>query len=255
EHQVPRDAQRLRATLPAVTAIDLRAELQRLFGHASFRGPQEQIARHLLDGGSALVVVATGEGKALCYQLPAFVGDGLQLCVSPLIALMEDQVQALQRRSLPASCVHSMLDRDERERRLADARAGRTKLLYVTPERFRVPGFGSAIAGANVARFCVDEVHCVSHWGHDFRPDYLLLGDVRRALGGPPCLALTATATPAVQADVRRVLDLGSAPLFHTGIERQNLFLSVCDCGDEQAKLLRLLAVLQRTGGPAIVYC
>src|SRR5262249_57020603 len=125
------------------------AELQRMFGHASFRGPQEQIARHLLDGGCALVVMATGEGKSLCYQLPAFVGDGLTLCVSPLIALMEDQVQALQRRSLPASCVHSLLDRDERQRRLGDARAGGPELRYVTAERVRVPGVLAAVARAH----------------------------------------------------------------------------------------------------------
>ena len=211
--------------------------------------------RHFLGGGSALVLMATGDGKSLCYQLPAFVGDGLTLVVSPLIALMDDQVAALRRRDLPATCIHSMIERDERQRRLAAALRGDVRLLYVTPERFRVDGFLEQIRGANVQRFAVDEAHCVSHWGHDFRPDYLRLGDVRRALGDPPCLALTATATPDAQADIRAVLRLDDAPLFHTGIARENLFLSVQRCDDDEQKLARLEHALDRSGGPAIVYC
>lgn len=234
---------------------DLAPDLQRLFGHTSFRPPQEAVIRHHLAGGSALVLMATGEGKSLCYQLPAFVGDGLTLVVSPLIALMDDQVAALRRRSLPATCIHSLVERDERERRLAAAARGDVKLLYVTPERFRVDGFLAAIRNANVARFVVDEAHCVSHWGHDFRPDYLRLGEVRAALGNLPCLALTATATPDAQEDIRTVLGLQEAPLFHTGIARDNLFLSVQRCPDDAAKQQRLDTVLARTGGPAIVYC
>lgn len=235
-------------------ARDLALDLQRLFGFPAFRAPQEAVVRHFLDGGSALVLMATGEGKSLCYQLPAFVGDGLTLVVSPLIALMDDQVAALTRRSLPATCIHSLLERDERERRLAAARSGVVRLLYVTPERFRVPGFLESMQATGIARLAIDEAHCVSHWGHDFRPDYLRLGDVRRALGNPPCLALTATATPAAQADIRSVLGLAEAPLFHTGIARDNLFLSVQHCDDDDAKLVRLEQVLARTGGPAIVY-
>src|SRR5690606_5648751 len=113
----------------------------------------------------------------------------------------------------------------------------------------------AALRTAGVARLAIDEAHCLSHWGHDFRPDYLRLGDVRRELGEPPCLALTATATPDVQQDIRAVLRLGDAPLFHTGIARDNLFLSVHAAADEGDKLDRLLAVLERTGGPAVVYC
>jgi ATP-dependent DNA helicase RecQ len=236
-------------------ATDLRSELQRLFGFADFRPQQRTIVEHLLGGGSALVLMATGDGKSLCYQLPALVGDGLTLVVSPLIALMDDQVAALRGRGLPATCVHSLLERREREQRLASALRGEVKLLYVTPERFRVEGFLDAVRTAGVARLAVDEAHCVSHWGHDFRPDYLRLGEVRRALGDPPCLALSATATPDVQADIRQVLGLQDAPLFHTGIARDNLFLSVHDAATDDDKLARLLAVLDRTGGPAIVYC
>ncbi|HEX5050578.1 MAG TPA: RecQ family ATP-dependent DNA helicase [Planctomycetota bacterium] len=234
---------------------DLVVSLQRLFGHAGFRSVQREVIEHFLGGGSGLVLMATGEGKSLCYQLPAFVGDGITLVVSPLIALMDDQVEALRQRGLPATCVHSMLDRGERERRLDRVRTGEVQLLYVTPERFRVDGFLDAVQAMPVRRFVIDEAHCVSHWGHDFRPDYLRLGDVRGALGRPPCLALSATATPAVQQDIRAVLGLEDAPLFHTGIARPNLFLSVHACDDDGEKLRRLRTVLARTGGPCIVYC
>ncbi|MFM1871132.1 MAG: hypothetical protein RL398_554, partial [Planctomycetota bacterium] len=192
---------------------------------------------------------------SLCYQLPALLGDGLTLVVSPLIALMDDQVAALRARNLPATCVHSLLERDDRERRLAAAIRGDCKLLYVTPERFRVPGVLDALRTANVTRLVVDEAHCVSHWGHDFRPDYQRLGEARAALGMPPCLALTATATPDVQDDIRAALRLGDAPRFFTGIARDNLYLSVHGATDDDDKLERLRRTLDRAGGPAIVYC
>jgi ATP-dependent DNA helicase RecQ len=238
-----------------VAADDLLLALQRLYGFPSFRGQQREVVEHFAAGGSALVLMATGDGKSLCYQLPAFVGEGLTLVVSPLIALMDDQVQALRRRNLPATCIHSLLDKSERERRLALAQRGEAKLLYVTPERFAVPGFLDALRDVHVARFAVDEAHCVSHWGHDFRPDYLRLGEARQALGNPPCLALTATATPEVQDDIRAVLRLHDAKRFHTGIARDNLFLSVQHVDDDAGKLTALRTLLGRTGGPAIVYC
>ncbi|MBL8734068.1 MAG: RecQ family ATP-dependent DNA helicase [Planctomycetes bacterium] len=234
---------------------DLLRALEQHFGFTGFRGPQQRICEHFLAGGSALVLMATGDGKSLCYQLPALVGVGLTIVVSPLIALMDDQVAALRRRELPATCIHSLLPRDERQRRLTMVQDGRVRLLYCTPERFRVDGFLAAVQRVGVSRLAIDEAHCVSQWGHDFRPDYLRLGQVRRALGQPPCLALTATATPTVQADVRRALGLDDAPLFHTGIQRENLYLSVHDCHDDDDKLARLRALLERSGGPAIVYC
>lgn len=237
-----------------MTTDALRSALRATFGHADFRGRQEAVVRHVLAGGSALVVMATGEGKSLCYQLPAVVGAGLTVVVSPLIALMDDQVAALQKKGIAATCVHSLLEKKERERRLAEVERGTVRLLYCTPERFRVPGFLPLLQRLSVARLAVDEAHCVSHWGHDFRPDYLQLGEVRRQLGDPPVLALTATATPAVQEDVRTVLRLADAPLFHTGIERENLFLAVRETDGEEQKQQRLLEVLARTGGPAVVY-
>ena len=238
-----------------VTVPDLIDALQQFYGFDSFRGPQQQICEHFLAGESALVLMATGDGKSLCYQLPAFVGSGLTIVVSPLIALMDDQVAALEKRGLPATCVHSMLTREQREQRLDAVQRGEVDLLYVTPERFRVKGFFERLADVKIARLAVDEAHCLSQWGHDFRPDYQRLGEVRARLGDPPCLALTATATPQVQQDIRAVLRLDDARLFHTGISRDNLFLSVRETLTDQDKLDRLEQVLRRTGGPAIVYC
>lgn len=234
---------------------DLSQSLQELYGFSTFRGPQREIIEHHLDGESAVVLMATGDGKSLCYQLPAFVGEGLTIVVSPLIALMDDQVAALHKRNLPATCIHSMLTREDREARLQAVVDGKIKLLYVTPERFRVGDFLQKMQGLDVQRLAIDEAHCLSQWGHDFRPDYQRLGEVREALGNVPCLALTATATPQVQEDIRAVLRLTDARLFHTGIARDNLFLSVHDALTDQDKIDRLATVLRRTGGPAIVYC
>ncbi|MGK0519778.1 MAG: ATP-dependent DNA helicase RecQ [Planctomycetota bacterium] len=234
---------------------DLSQSLQELYGFSTFRGPQREIVEHHLSGESALVLMATGDGKSLCYQLPGFVGDGLTIVVSPLIALMDDQVAALHKRNLPATCIHSMLTKEERQQRLQAVVDGKIKLLYVTPERFRVGDFLETMQKLDVQRLAIDEAHCLSQWGHDFRPDYQRLGEIRKLLGDVPCLALTATATPQVQEDIRAVLGLDEARLFHTGIARDNLFLSVHDALTDQDKLDRLTDVLRRTGGPAIVYC
>ena len=234
---------------------DLNKSLQDLYGFADFRGPQREIIERYLAGESGMVLMATGDGKSLCFQLPAFVGDGLTIVVSPLIALMDDQVNALEARGLPATCIHSMLDKDERQARLDATLRGEVKLLYCTPERFRVPDFLERIRGADVRRLAVDEAHCLSQWGHDFRPDYQRLGEVRATLGSVPCLALTATATPQVQQDIRAALGIEDAPLYHTGISRDNLALSVHHALTDQDKLDRLEHVLRKTGGPAIVYC
>ena len=234
---------------------NLDESLRELYGFPTFRGPQREIIEHHLAGGSALVLMATGDGKSLCYQLPAFVGEGLTIVVSPLIALMDDQVAALEARGLPATCIHSMLDKRERQARFEAVLRGDVKLLYCTPERFRVADFLTKIRGADVRRIAVDEAHCLSQWGHDFRPDYQRLGEVREALGSIPCLALTATATPQVQDDIRATLGMADARLFHSGIARDNLALSVHHALTDQDKLDRLEEVLRATGGPAIVYC
>ena len=228
--------------------------LEEFFGFPGFRGLQAEIIEHVLAGRDALVVMATGDGKSLCYQLPGLMQEGLTLVVSPLIALMEDQVMALVDRGLPAACIHSMVERKEREARLRSALSGKTKLLYVTPERFRVGSFLQRIRTADIALFAVDEAHCVSQWGHDFRPDYRRLGEIRRELGDVPCIALTATATPDVQEDIKRALKMESARLFHTGIERENLFLSVHEVSSKEDKLDRIVERMELIGGPGIVY-
>ena len=228
--------------------------LEEFFGFPGFRGLQAEIIEHVLTGRDALVVMATGDGKSLCYQLPGLMQEGLTLVVSPLIALMEDQVMALADRGLPAACIHSMVERKEREARLRSALSGETKLLYVTPERFRVGSFLQRIRTADIALFAVDEAHCVSQWGHDFRPDYRRLGEIRRELGDVPCIALTATATPDVQEDIKRALKMESARLFHTGIERENLFLSVHEVSSKEDKLDRIVERMELIGGPGIVY-
>jgi ATP-dependent DNA helicase RecQ len=238
-----------------VTVPDLTQALQDLYGFATFRGPQQEIIEHYLNDESAIVLMATGDGKSLCYQLPAMVGEGLTIVVSPLIALMDDQVAALHKRNMPATCIHSMLTREEREQRLQEVIDGKIKLLYVTPERFRVARFFETVKQLGVQRLAIDEAHCLSQWGHDFRPDYQRLGEIREKLGNIPCLALTATATPQVQEDIRTALRLKDARLFHSGIARNNLFLSVHDALTDQDKVDRLATILRQTGGPAIVYC
>ncbi|HHI80492.1 MAG TPA: RecQ family ATP-dependent DNA helicase [Planctomycetes bacterium] len=236
------------------TPTQLHQTLQTHFGHQTFRGIQEPAILRCLKGEDSLVLMATGEGKSLCYQLPALLLDGLTLVVSPLIALMEDQVSALRARGLPATCIHSLLTRDQRESRLQSALKGDTLLLYLTPERFRVSGFLDRIRQTRIALLAIDEAHCVSHWGHDFRPDYRELGKVRRALGSPPCIALTATATPEVQEDIRDTLSLGDAPTLHTGIERPNLFLQRSVVQDDEEKQEIVFDILERWEGPGILY-
>jgi ATP-dependent DNA helicase RecQ len=235
---------------PQVLLETLRAR----FGHDAFRGRQEEVIGHVLAGRSALVLFPTGEGKSLCYQLPALLLPGLTVVLSPLIALMQDQVAALRARGLPATFINSTLPRAEREARLQAALRGEVKLLFATPERFRVPGFAEAIRTAQVSLLAVDEAHCISHWGHDFRPDYARVGEIRGLLGDPPTLALTATATPQVQQDILRILRAPDAAVVSTGIERRNLFLSVAEAAGDEGKLARILERLHTVGGPGIVY-
>ena len=233
----------------------LRDGLKRHFGFTGWRGRQRDVIRHIWEGGSALAVFPTGEGKSLCYQLPALLQDGVTLVLSPLIALMQDQVAALQARGLPATFINSSLSRSEREARLHDVVQGRVKLLYVTPERFRVASFLAGIDRVDVSLLAVDEAHCISQWGHDFRPDYARVGDIRARLGDPPVLALTATATPDVQRDILTRLRIPDAPVFHTGLERENLYLGVKEVFSPEEKIDHIEARCREIGGPGIVYC
>jgi ATP-dependent DNA helicase RecQ len=214
--------------------VDLLSALARHFGHREFRPGQETIVRAALAGKDVLAVMPTGSGKSLGYQLPALLLPGTALVVSPLIALMKDQVDELSRRGIAAAAIHSMMSAGERDAILEAAIEGRFRLLYVSPERFANDRFAGSLARVPLSRFAVDEAHCVSEWGHDFRPDYRRLaeaaGRCRRADGAsgrPPILAFTATATPEVRADIVDLLGLDSPEVFVAGFDRPNLFLDV----------------------------
>ena len=241
--------------------------LHQFFGFESFRGSQAAIIGRVLGGKHALVIMPTGAGKSLCYQIPALlpyddddeVSRAVTLVLSPLIALMKDQVDALRDRGIEATFINSSLSREERERRYSEIAEGRYRLLYVTPERFRKPEFLEVIARRKVRLLAVDEAHCISEWGHDFRPDYSRLIEIRELLGQPTTIALTATATPDVQADIVRQLGLrpDEIELFHEGIERPNLRLNVQEVWGDDEKLEHIVAVRDRhaaSTGSGIVY-
>jgi len=241
--------------MPTPTLMEsARAALRERFGHAELRGPQAQVVEAVLAGRDVLLTMPTGAGKSLCYQLPAVVLDGLTLVISPLIALMQDQVDALLARGVRAAFVNSSLDARDRRERLEAAERGELELLYVTPERFRSPDFRSFLPRLRIVRMAVDEAHCVSQWGHDFRPDYSRLGLYRAEAGNPPTIALTATATPAVAEDIVRSLGLRDPLVVRTGIERPELFLAATRVDFAEDKLPLLAERVRAIGGPGIVY-
>ena len=230
--------------------------LRERFGHERFLSGQEEALRSVLGGRSLLVVMPTGSGKSLLYQLPALLGEGLTLVVSPLIALMKDQVDELCRRRLPATFVNSSLSLDEQHNRLQRCIQGEFKLLYVAPERIHSPAFREMLRKVKVGRMAVDEAHCISQWGHDFRPDYRRLKDFREQMGMPRVTALTATATPRVQRDIIECLGLShdEVDVHVHGFDRPNLALSVVHAGDEESKDRFIFGLLKEEKGAGIVY-
>jgi ATP-dependent DNA helicase RecQ len=230
------------------------AALERHFGFREFLPGQEPVVSSLLAGRDTLAVMPTGGGKSLCYQLPAMVMEGVTLVVSPLIALMKDQVDGLVRKGVPATMVNSTLSPAEQAERLRELAAGQYKLVYIAPERFRSAAFLRALQSVPVALVAVDEAHCLSQWGHDFRPDYLRLSEALEALEHPQTAAFTATATPEVRADILKVLKLRDPYVSISGFERPNLSLRVTQCDGHREKYDRLQALVEahRTG---IVYC
>jgi ATP-dependent DNA helicase RecQ len=234
----------------------LPAALREHFGFDGFRPGQAEACSAALADRDVLVVMPTGAGKSLCYQLPALVRDDLTVVVSPLVSLMQDQVEALERR-VPgvAAVVNAQRDPAENRAALSRAVAGDLRLLHVAPERFAAPGFVDALQDARVGLFVVDEAHCVSQWGHDFRPDFLRLGEAARAIGARAVVASTATATPQVARDVEARLGLRSPVRVTTGFDRPNLAFVVVPCATEADERHRLTAVLRDPPArPAIVY-
>ena len=235
--------------------MTLQEALTQYFGYQNFRKPQKEIIELVLQGTHVLAIMPTGSGKSVLYQLPALLLPDLTLVISPLIALMKDQVDALQSKGIEATFVNASLSKKEREKRYAEIRQGKYKLLYVTPERFRKEDFLEVIQKRTISLFAVDEAHCISEWGNDFRPDYTRLGDIREMLGNPTTIALTATATPAVQQDIIKQLRLSDVRIFHEGIDRPNLFLAVNEVWGEEEKLAIILEYIKNLKeGSGIVY-
>lgn len=239
--------------MSAPQSFRLEEALQRSFGFPSFRAHQREIIAAVLEGRPTLAVMPTGAGKSLCYQLPALLLPGLTLVVSPLIALMKDQVDALMARGIAATFISSALSAQERQERTFAAAQGAYKLVYVAPERFRSTQFVTAIERIPVSLFAVDEAHCISQWGHDFRPDYARLGELRARLRAPHTVALTATATAQVRRDIARALRLEAPAVFAAGFDRPNLFLEVRKVASEREKAACAGAVAS-LGGSGIVY-
>ncbi|MEO0475178.1 MAG: RecQ family ATP-dependent DNA helicase [Planctomycetota bacterium] len=240
---------------------EARETLERVWGYKDFRGQQVEVIDRTLAGEHTLVLMPTGGGKSLCYQVPALLLPGLTVVLSPLVALMKDQVDALVARGIDAAYINATLSRNERDKRYAALAAGRYKLLYVTPERFRKNEFRAALAKREISLLAVDEAHCVSSWGHDFRPDYTRLAELRAWMGDPTTIALTATATPSVQKDIVEQLALaGDMAILSEGIDRPNLELDVAEVwGDDEklAKITEAAAELRQPGatpGAGIVY-
>jgi ATP-dependent DNA helicase RecQ len=236
-----------------VGSAELCQALQKHFGFSSFRANQEQIVQAILDGRDVFAALPTGGGKSLCYQLPALMREGLTVVVSPLIALMKDQVDAARENGIPAAFLNSTLSTDEAKATWRSLAGGKTRLLYVSPERLAFPDFRASLGSFGLARVAVDEAHCISEWGHEFRPDYRSLGLLRSEFPDVPLAAFTATATRQVQADIVRQLGLHSPFVVRASFDRPEIFYKVAlkeSNGDDQI----LEFIRGHEGQPGIVY-
>ncbi len=228
--------------------------LQSVFGFASFRPNQEAVCKAVTAGEDALLVMPTGSGKSLCYQLPGLARGGTTLVISPLIALMDDQVRKLKQIGLAAECIHSGRDRESSRQACVDYIKGNLQFLFIAPERLRVPGFPELLAKRKPSLIAIDEAHCISQWGHDFRPDYRMLGQYLPSFRPAPALALTATATPLVQKDIAAQLGLNTIKHFIHGFRRENIGIEIVEVLRSQRPALARSILLEAANRPAIVY-
>lgn len=230
-----------------------RGALRRVFGHRSFRGNQEEIVRHVIDGGDALVMMPTGGGKSLCFQLPALCRMGVGIVISPLKALMRDQVAGLVQAGVRAAALYSGMDVGEAQRIRGELIEGKLELLYVAPERIMSEGFLSLLSQVRIALFAIDEAHCISHWGHSFRPEYGELGRLADLFPGIPRIALTATADPETREDIKVRLKLVDAKVFLSSFDRPNICYAIVEKENWRQQLTSFIR--RRRGCSGIIYC
>jgi ATP-dependent DNA helicase RecQ len=231
----------------------LKDRLKEIFGYSQFRGNQERIIRNLLDGKNTFVIMPTGAGKSLCYQLPAMINDGLAIVISPLIALMKNQVDQMNAYGVNARFLNSTLSKGEITRLKKDAMNGAVKLLYVAPESLNKEETIDFLKKVNVSFVAIDEAHCISEWGHDFRPEYRRIKTMIQNLGNMPVIALTATATPKVQLDIQKNLQMEEADVFMSSFNRKNLYYEVRPKKETKKQLIKFLK--DNKGKSGIVYC